>query len=98
MDDTEWNASLAKNMLDMNTRKWKIRCEMMKEEGEMIEEEKLRERCDKKRPALQEGDLLRGDRYLLEDRYKPSKELRATTIREWERTLGLAIKAKEKID
>ena len=70
----------------------------MEEEGKELEEEMLRERCDVKRAALQESDLLSGDRYLLGEGFKPCKELRVTTIREWERTLDLAIRAKEKLD
>ena len=84
-------STLQMSMLAMLTRKWNIRCEMMEDEGRTIEEEEQRERCDVKCAALQESDLLRGDRYLLGDRFRPYKELRVTSIREWERTLDLKV-------
>ena len=78
--------------------KWKIRCDIMEEEGKRREEVELRRRCSERQTEISEEDLLRSDRYLLQERYKTSAGLRTTTIREWERSLELAILAKQKQD
>ena len=68
----------------------------MEEEGKKREEEELQRRCTQRQMDMTEDALLRSDRYLLQDRYRADSGLRATTIKEWERTLELAILAKEK--
>ena len=69
----------------------------METEGKENEERNLRERCAEKRDSVTEEDLLQHDRYLLQERYRPCDSLRKSTIREWERSLELAITAKEKV-
>ena len=98
MNEEEWNVRLVTGVLEMLTKKWKIRCNLMETEGKEKEEKRLRERCEEKRDSVTEEDLLLQDRYLLQERYRPHESLRESTIREWERSLELAIRAKEKVD
>ena len=98
MNEEEWNVRLVTEILEMFTEKWKIRCNLMETEGKEKEEKRLRERCKEKRDLVTEGDLLQQDRYLLQERYRPHESIRESTIREWERSLELAIRAKEKVD
>ena len=98
MNEEEWNVRLVTEILEMFTEKWKIRCNLMETEGKEKEEKRLREQCKEKRDLVTEGDLLQQDRYLLQERYRPHESIRESTIREWERSLELAIRAKEKVD
>ena len=98
MNEEAWSLRLVKEILTMLNTKWKIRCDIMEEEGKKREEEELQRRCTQRQMEVTEDDLLRSDRYLLQDRYRADTGLRATTIKEWERTLELAILAKEKKD
>ena len=58
LEDDEWGVRLITEILEMLTRKWKIRCDMMETEGKTKEEEKPRERCTERRKTIKEDDLL----------------------------------------
>ena len=98
MNEEEWSVRLVTEVLEMLTKKWKLRCNLVKTEGKEKEEKELRRRCKERRDLVTEEDLLQQDRYLLQERYRPNDSLRKCTIREWERSLKLAIRAKEKVD
>ena len=89
---------LVREILGMLHTKWNIRCDMMEEEGKKREEEELRERCSEKQIEISENDLLQDDQYLLHEMYSATAGMRTMTIRERERSLELAILAKEKLD
>ena len=97
LSDDEWGVRLVKEILEMLTRKWNVRCNIMETEGKRREEERLRERCTETRKTITEYYLLCCDRWLLQERYVPCKSLRVGTINECYRTLELAIEAKEKL-
>ena len=85
-------------MLGLLTKKWKLRCALSEQDGEIYEKVRCLERYNEEKRTLQAEELLVGDRYLLEVRFQPVEGTRLTTMREWERTLGLAIEAKKKTD
>ena len=98
MGTEEWQLKLAETMLDLLTKKFKLRCELSDQYGDIYERDRFLKRYNERRRTLQAEELLVGDRYLLEDRFRPVEGTRLTTMREWERTLGLAIEARKKTD
>ena len=98
MSKDEWQLKLAETMLKLLTKKWKLRCELSNQDGEIYKRERCLKRYNERRRTLPAEALLVGDRYLLEERFRPGEGNRLTTMREWERTLGLAIEARKKTD
>ena len=52
----------------------------MEEGGERREEVELRKRCSERQMEISEEDLLRSDRYLLQEGYNTSTGMRTMTI------------------
>ena len=71
---------LVREILRMLHTKWKIRCDIMEEEGKRREEVEIRKRCSERQMEISEEDLLRSDRYLFQERYNTSTGMRTMTI------------------
>ena len=83
-------------MLGLLTKKWKLRCDLSEQDGEIYEKERCLEKYNEGRRTLQEEELLVGEIYLLEDRFRPGEGARLTIMRDWERTVRLAIEDRKK--